>query len=102
VQQRTGLCGAVICKNIIKLLKNLIGKMFVQVRHGRFSWSLTATKMFDVPRNATQTVGYVSDRVRMTQVTEKHADQVCPAINSFAVLIGAVLVNNIAKQFSWN
>jgi hypothetical protein len=36
----------------------------------------------------------------MTQVTEWHADQMCPAIYAFAEFIRVVLFQNAAKQFS--
>jgi fucose permease len=58
--------------------------------------------MLNIPRDAPQSIGYVSYGISMTQMTKKHAHQVRPAVDAFAVFIGSMLFNNAAEQFSWD
>ena len=87
---------------IVKLLKELPVAMLIGIRKSRLRCSPTQTEMVQVAAGHLHAVADVANGINLPEMTEKHAYQMVPAVNTFRKLISGIFPHCLLKKIARN
>lgn len=71
----------------VKITEEPVVAVGIHIRKVGFARGAADAHMAHVAGGAAQTVTDIPDRIGRREMTEKHADQVRPAVNAFTILV---------------